>query len=74
MARAVDSQQSLQLKALHACVVIMAAYSRLHPLQQVHLAPENDGMRNLSFTLEDNHCVACVTASNSMVRLEVVSL
>ena len=60
MPRTVDPQKSLQLKTMHGCVPVGAVHSRLHLLRQLQRVSENDGM--------------CVTASTSMVRLEVVTL
>ena len=73
--RTVDPQKSLQPKSVHGCVPVRAANSRLHLLQQVPGVCENHGICVICAShWEASHCIVCVTASTSMVRMEVESL
>ena len=65
MPRAVDIQKSLQPKTVHGCVPVGATHSRRFI----------GSVRMMTCVLQEaSHCIACVTASISMVRPEVVTL
>ena len=74
MTRAIDPQKSFQPKIVNCCVLVWAAYPRL-PLCRRFI----EFVRMIVYVIylsrrEASLCIACVTASTSMVRPEVMTL
>ena len=68
MARTIDQQKSMQPKTVHGCVSVGIAHSQTPHLECVRMM----ACVICASRWEASHCIACVTASTSMVRLEVV--